>query len=157
MGWAMVGNIRGPAGAKGDKGDPGPVGPAGLLWKGEWTPGTTYNKDDAVAWGGSSYFATMARSQSDDPPTGSPSNPGEDDTALNTGWGLLAHQGAQGPRGPEGEQGPKGDAGTPGNPGQAGDRGSLWYEGDGAPGNVAGAQPQDKYLDRSTGDVYTFS
>lgn len=192
MSWTQQGNIRGPqgpAGPTGPQGDVGPVGPAGLNWRGGWAPNESYAVDDVVGWGGSSYFATAARSQGDAPPTGTAGNPG-DDAVLNAGWALLAVQGATGPagpagpegpagaagatgpvgpagsegpagpagpEGPEGPQGPQGSQGPAGPSGSTGQRGSLWFEGTGAPGVIAGAQAGDKYLDSSTGDYYTFS
>lgn len=145
MPWTTVGNIRGP---QGPQGIPGPVGPAGLTWRGSWSAANTYAKDDAVGWGGSSYYATAARAAGTSPPTGTADNPGPDDAAVNAGWALLATQGAQGPQGAPGNDGAPGVAGT---------RGSKWYVGTGAPGVIAGSLPDDQYLDQSTGDVYTLT
>ena len=53
-----------------------------------------------------------------------------------------------------------GKAGSPGSPGASGStgatgtRGSLWYEGAGAPGTITGQMNNDFYLDTSTGNVY---
>lgn len=161
MGWNIVANVRGPqgapgaAGAAGPKGDPGPVGPAGLVWRGAWSNANAYAVNDAVGWGGSSYFATVAKAAGSPPPTGTAADPGTDDNALNAGWALLSVQGATGPQGnagPQGNPGAKGDAGAPG---ATGTRGSQWFVGDGAPpAIVTGSIPGDKYLDRTTGDVY---
>ncbi len=41
--------------------------------------------------------------------------------------------------------------------GANGARGSLWYEGSGAPGTIAGAANNDLYLNTATGDVYQYS
>jgi len=87
----------GPIGAQGPigpQGVPGPVGPAGLNWQGAWVSGTSYVIDDAVGYGGASYFCILATSGTTDPAT---------DT---THWALLASQGAIGPQGPQGIQGP---------------------------------------------------
>jgi hypothetical protein len=54
-------------------------------------------------------------------------------------------------------KGPQGDPGDPGADGAPGVRGSLWFEGHGAPGVILGAPPNDHYLDLDTGSVYTFS
>ena len=77
----------GPVGPQGVQGDPGPVGPAGLEWRGAWASGTSYAGDDAVGYGGASYFCILATSGT---------------TAPNldpTHWALLASQGATGPQG----------------------------------------------------------
>ena len=77
---------QGPAGPKGNTGDTGPqgaTGPRGLTWRGAWGSGTTYAKDDAVQYNGSSYVAS------------GPASPG-----LLPGtapvWELLAQKGAGG-------------------------------------------------------------
>ncbi|UEM11981.1 hypothetical protein J4G43_047330 [Bradyrhizobium barranii subsp. barranii] len=57
-------------------------------------------------------------------------------------------------RGPQGVPGPQGNQGVPGATGQ---RGSLWYEGAGAPGTISGALANDNYLNVTTGDVYNYS
>lgn len=52
---------QGPAGPKGNTGDTGPqgaAGPRGLSWQGAWSGLTTYAKDDAVQYNGSSYVAS---------------------------------------------------------------------------------------------------
>jgi hypothetical protein len=56
--------------------------------------------------------------------------------------------------GPTGAQGPQGEQGETGATGAAGARGSLWFDGAGAPGVIAGALPDDQYLDTAAGDVY---
>lgn len=186
-GWTLGGNIKGPAGAtggtgaqgpQGPQGVAGPVGPAGLTWRGAWASGSSYAVNDAVGWGGSSYWATATHNTGTAPPTGIAADPGVDDTAVNTGWALLSQQGAQGATGPQGVagptgptgptgatgpqgvqgiQGPQGATGTTGGTGTAGIRGSLWYTGTGAPGTIAGAATNDQYLDLASGNVYTFA
>jgi hypothetical protein len=104
-------SLVGPAGAQGIQGPvgpqgvPGPVGPAGLTWRGSWVSGTSYILNNAVGYGGASYFCTSATSGTTTPDL---------DT---THWALLASQGAvgatgatgaQGPTGPQGPQGPSG-------------------------------------------------
>ncbi|WLB66019.1 hypothetical protein QIH96_13005 [Bradyrhizobium japonicum] len=59
--------------------------------------------------------------------------------------------------GPQGPQGPQGIQGVQGIQGNTGTRGSLWYEGAGAPGSIAGALANDNYLNTTTGDVYNYS
>jgi hypothetical protein len=97
---AQVGTgAQGPQGPIGPQGVPGPVGPAGLVWQGLWSAATTYAENDAVSFGGASYFCYN--------PGGvgpSPSNP----TVDTANWALLASQGAIGPQGPQGIQGPAG-------------------------------------------------
>jgi len=90
----------GAQGPMGPQGVPGPVGPAGLNWQGAWVSGTSYVTDDAVGYGGASYFCINATSGTLEPNL---------DTA---NWALLASQGAIGPQGPQGIQGPAGPSGS---------------------------------------------
>jgi hypothetical protein len=141
MAWTVQGNIRGPqgpagaTGATGAKGDAGPVGPAGLTWRGAWSAATAYALDDAVGWGGSSYFATTAHAANSAPPTGTAADPGTNDSALNAGWALLATEGATGPQGAQGATGPKGDTGATGVQGPTGLKGDT---GDTGPAGAKG-------------------
>ena len=89
-----------PQGPQGPQGVPGPVGPAGLNWQGAWVSGASYVVDDAVGFGGASWFCINN--------TSGTTNPSADPTS----WALLASQGATGPQGPQGIQGPVGPAGT---------------------------------------------
>jgi hypothetical protein len=93
----------GAQGPVGPQGVPGPVGPAGLNWQGAWSALGTYVADDAVGFGGASYFCINAVG-----PSGT--NPSLD----LVHWALLASQGAIGPQGPQGIQGPQGPAGAGG-------------------------------------------
>jgi hypothetical protein len=86
----------GPQGIQGTAGVAGPVGPAGLVWEGQWVSGISYTADDAVGYGGASYFCILA--------TSGTSNPSID----TTHWALLASQGAVGPTGAQGPTGPQG-------------------------------------------------
>jgi hypothetical protein len=93
----------GPQGPQGIQGPPGPVGPAGLNWEGTWSAFTTYAENDAVSFGGASYFCYN--------PAGvgpSASNP----TVDTANWALLAAQGAPGTQGIQGFQGLAGTNGT---------------------------------------------
>jgi hypothetical protein len=117
---AQVGpGLVGPTGATGAQGPigpqgvPGPVGPAGLNWQGAWVSGTSYVIDDAVGYGGASYFCILATSGTTDPLT---------DT---THWALLASQGAIGPQGP---QGPANSVHYIGEPYQGGIIVELWKD-----------------------------
>jgi hypothetical protein len=71
---------------------------------------------------------------------------------------VVGPQGPQGPQGPPGPQGPQGEASTVPGPtgpeGPQGERGSLWFFGDGEPGEIEGAVTGDAYLDRVNGNVY---
>lgn len=142
MPWNVAGSIRGPIGPPGLQGDPGPVGPDGLMWRGQWDTGTAYVADDAVGYGGASYFAVTGSTGE------TPDAPG------STFWALLAAQGAPGL---QGNPGAPGEPGSPGSPGAPGPRGTNWYLGTGAPGAIAGSLPGDLYLDTVDGTVYALS
>ncbi len=94
---------QGPQGVEGPAGPPGPVGPAGLEWQGTWNKNTSYVADDAVGYGGASYFCIL-----DVPGSILNDNPDVD----TTHWALLASQGAIGPQGVQGPTGPQGPAGS---------------------------------------------
>jgi hypothetical protein len=184
-----VQGATGPTGAQGVKGDTGntgatgPAGPAGLNWRGAWSNSNAYAINDSVSWGGSTYFATVAKTAGSAPPTGTAGSPG-DDATVNAGWAALALEGTQGPtgatgatgaQGPIGATGPQGAQGVQGNTGSqgptgptgatgaqgptgsTGQRGSKWFTGVGAPGTIAGSAIGDQYLDTATGDVYGLS
>ena len=95
-------------GPTGPVGPQGATGPSGLVWKGAWVSGTSYVADDAVGYGGASYFCILATSGTTTPDL---------DT---TNWALLASQGAVGPTGPTGATGPAGAAGATGATGATG-------------------------------------
>ena len=82
---------RGPQGVQGNPGTAGAVGPAGLNWQGAWVSMGSYFPDDAVGFGGASYFCLNEIADSTESPY--------DDT---TNWALLASQGAQGIQGVQG-------------------------------------------------------
>ena len=83
--------VQGPIGPQGV---PGPVGPAGLNWQGSWSALGTYVIDDAVGYGGASWFCI-------DPVGPSATTPDLDPT----NWALLASQGSPGTAGPQCIQG----------------------------------------------------
>jgi microcystin-dependent protein len=111
-GWALVMNIvgdqgisgpkgdkgdmgdAGKQGDKGDKGDAGDFGPQGLpgangtsfVWKGTWSASSSYAKNDAVFYNGSTYVLA-ADSIHDTLPTNA------------AYWSLMAQQGSTGPAG----------------------------------------------------------
>jgi hypothetical protein len=118
---------QGVQGPTGPQGVAGPVGPAGLTWQGSWTSGTSYVADDAVGFGGASYFCTLATSGTTSPNV---------DTAH---WALLASQGAIGATGATGAQGPTGAQGAQGPTGMLPDfvqydmgYNTLWNNGNGS-------------------------
>lgn len=98
---------QGLKGDKGDKGDAGATGATGLVWKGLFDNTTTYDTNDAVSFGGATYFAVA-------PSTGV--NPGTDDTY----WSVLAARGAKGDKGDKGDAGPQGLQGAKGATGSQG-------------------------------------
>lgn len=102
---AIPAGPQGEQGVQGIQGVPGPVGPAGLEWQGAWDAETSYVEDDAVGFGGASYFNILAI-------TGDVGN--TDPSVDTTHWALLAAQGAQGEQGVQGPQGPQGPAGSGG-------------------------------------------
>ena len=119
----------GPQGAPGEQGEQGipgidgAVGPAGLEWRGTWNKFNDYVEDDAVAFGGSSYFCILAISG-----FGGNQSPVLD----TTHWALLAAQGATGPQGLQGIPGVPGAAGATGPQGPQGIQGIQ-----GIPGTAA--------------------
>lgn len=102
----------GPQGVPGDKGDPGEIGPAGLNWRGTWSSTGVYIKNDAVGFGGASYFCVNNVGPSANNPTVDTIN-----------WALLANIGAKGDKGDKGDPGD--DSTVPGPPGPQGPAGVL--------------------------------
>ena len=100
-------------GVQGIAGTNGAVGPAGLSWSGAWVSGDSYTLNDAVGFGGASYYCITATTGTVDPAT---------DTA---NWALLASQGANGAQGIQGIQGIAGTNGTNGTNGAVGPAGVL--------------------------------
>ena len=105
---SVVTGPQGIAGPTGPQGPPGPVGPAGLNWQGAWASGTSYVIDDAVGYGGASWFCILATSGTTTP------------NLDTTHWALLASQGATGATGATGPQGPTGATGATGATGPSG-------------------------------------
>ena len=120
--WGLL-TSKGAKGDKGDQGDPGAqgvpgpqgndgaTGPAGLNWRGTWSSTEVYIKNDAVGFGGASYFCVTDVGPSVNDPTVDTVN-----------WALLANIGAKGDKGDKGDpgldstvpgpQGPQGPAGV---------------------------------------------
>jgi hypothetical protein len=74
----------GPRGGQGDPGPAGPTGPRGLSWKGTWSAGGNYAKDDAVYYNGSSYVAVANIGTSGAVP------------GVSANWDIVAQKGASG-------------------------------------------------------------
>lgn len=94
---AGVAGAQGPIGPTGATGPAGAIGPAGLNWKGTYSASGVYVLNDAVGYGGASYYNVLACTSC----TGNPSTNA-------TNWALLASIGATGPTGATGPQGPSG-------------------------------------------------
>jgi hypothetical protein len=94
---------QGVAGVAGVAGPVGPIGPAGLNWQGAWSALGTYVIDDAVGYGGASWFCIANVGPSATNPASDPTN-----------WALLANIGATGATGLTGLQGPTGATGPSG-------------------------------------------
>lgn len=108
--------ITGPQGIQGVQG-PLTVSPAGLNWRGTWVSGTSYLQNDAVGYGGSSWFCIAAISGTTTP------------NLDNTHWALLASQGATGTNGATGIQGSTGLTGLQGTTGSQGITGATGLAG----------------------------
>lgn len=99
----------GPQGPSGAAGATGPTGPVGMVWRGNWSSLATYNKNDAVAYEGSSYIANQTL-------IGTPPPAGGGFTLMAEAGsdGATGAQGPIGAQGPQGIQGPQGPQGVPG-------------------------------------------
>ena len=113
QGIAGITGPQGSTGATGIQGAVGPIGPAGLNWQGTYSITGAYVLNDAVGFGGASYYNIL-------PCTNCQLNP-----SLNTtNWALLANIGATGPQGPTGPQGIQGLTGATGPQGVTGATGA---------------------------------
>lgn len=151
---------RGPAGPEGPRGPQGEAGPKGEDGKGieiagqvatyqdlpknltESDAGRAYlveSDGDLYVWGGSAFPEEGNGTDFQGPP-------GERGPA-----GAPGEKGEPGDRGPAGPVGPTGEQGAQG---PAGERGSKWFVGEGAPGDIEGMEEDDLYLDTLTGVVY---
>jgi hypothetical protein len=118
QGIAGVTGAQGVQGVTGIQGAQGPIGPAGLNWQGAYSITGAYVLNDAVGFGGASYYNIL-------PCTNCTLNP-----SLNTtNWALLANIGATGPQGPTGIQGIQGLTGTQGPQGVTGATGATGLTG----------------------------
>lgn len=133
----------GPTGATGATGATGPAGPGGVPFRGAWSSSTAYAFNDAVFYGGSSYFALNSNLniQPDSDPTvwsllaqaGDPGAPGSTGATGAAGpagpvgpAGATGATGATGPAGPTGATGPTGVTGATGLTGATGPAGLSW-------------------------------
>jgi hypothetical protein len=113
--------LRGEAGPKGEqglagvKGETGAEGREGIVWKGAWSPSTTYKLKEAVFYEGSSYISIRE----------SPENKGKTPSTEPSYWELVAKEGKQG----KGETGEKGVTGEKGATGPEGKEGIVWKGG----------------------------
>ena len=128
QGIAGVTGAQGVQGVQGIQGSVGPIGPAGLNWQGTYSPTGTYVLNDAVGFGGASYYNILACSSC----AGNPSS-------NTTNWALLANIGATGPQGPAGIQGIQGLTGTQGPQGVTGATGATGVAGAAGVGGVTTA------------------
>ena len=125
QGIAGVTGAQGVQGVQGIQGSVGPIGPAGLNWQGAYNPVGTYVLNDAVGFGGASYYNILACSSC----AGNPSS-------NTTNWALLANIGATGPQGPAGIQGIQGLTGPQGPQGVTGATGATGAAGASSGGNI---------------------
>jgi hypothetical protein len=117
-GSAGAAGTTGATGPQGIQGVAGPIGPAGLNWQGVWSASGVYVADDAVGFGGASWFCI------------NPTGPNLLSPDLDpTNWALLASEGATGPAGPTGASGVAGAAGATGPQGPAGPTGLTGAQG----------------------------
>ena len=131
-----VAGPQGVQGLQGFQGAAGAVGPAGLNWQGGWSALGTYVVDDAVGYGGASYFCIANIGPVPTTPDLDPFN-----WALLASQGAVGQQGAQGPQGLQGIQGPSGAAaaqGIQGIQGLTGPTGATGPQGLTGPQGVAG-------------------
>ncbi len=125
--------IAGPAGAQGVQGvagiqgSVGPIGPAGLNWQGTYSAVASYVLNDAVGFGGASYYNIL-------PCTACAGDP----STNTTNWALLANIGATGPQGPAGPQGIQGLTGIQGVQGVTGATGATGAQGPAGNDGVGG-------------------
>ena len=125
----------GPASTKGDKGDTGPRGPAGPMgskgmnWRGPWVAHRSYDLDDVVSNGGSSWIAIRPHTSNNTlrPPSAT-------EWTLVVKTGDAGADGAAGTPGLPGKDGAKGDKGDPGADGKTGPIGPVGPTGADGPG-----------------------
>jgi hypothetical protein len=132
QGIAGVAGAQGSTGATGPQGAVGPIGPAGLTWQGTYSASGAYVLNNAVGFGGASYYNILACTSC----AGNPSS-------NTTNWALLANIGATGATGPTGPQGIQGLIGATGSQGVIGATGAAGAQGiQGIQGSVGPTGPQ---------------
>lgn len=99
-------------GAEGHEGKEGKEG--GLIWRGEYSAGTTYKTKEVVYSAGSSWFAKKE-------------SKGQSPAVSPTYWELVAKEGKEGKEGTPGAAGVKGAEGQQGPQGEPGTSGVLGY------------------------------
>ena len=122
----------GPQGPDGDQGIQGEIGSAGLTWQGLYNLNNIYDVNDAVGFGGSSYYNISGCG----PCSGDPST-------NTTNWALIANQGLAGSTGAQGSiglTGAQGSIGPQGNPGIQGVQGPQGDQGNPGPTGLTGPQ-----------------
>ena len=110
----------GATGPQGVQGVLGPIGPAGLSWVGTWSALGVYLENEAVSFGGASYFCYNVAGV----------GPSATDPSVDTAnWALLAAVGATGPAGAAGAAGTPGATGPAGPTGLTGPQGTQGIQG----------------------------
>jgi len=118
---------------------------SGFVWRGDWSPTTTYAVNDAVGLDGTSYLSSVDGNLSNDPET-SPAQwtilalgGADGQTGPSGPAGPSGPDGASGADGPAGTTGPAGEPGLPGAPGPTGETGATGATGATGPTGVPGA------------------
>jgi hypothetical protein len=141
---------QGETGPQGEQGFQGETGAIGINFRGAWNSETNYVDNDAVFYGGSTWFA-LGDPAVGEVPSGTSDNwfplAIQGGTGPQGGQGLDGIQGIEGPTGPQGDQGirgiqgdqgtqgvqgdtgPKGDTGAAGATGAKGDKGDQGFTG----------------------------
>lgn len=135
--------------SQGLQGDPGLDG-AGFTWSGDWSAGTTYHKNEIVAYtNGSSYISLQDANNNNIP------------VSSSAFWHLLARKGDTGADGPAGPPGPTGTQGVAGPTGPTGAQGPIGPQGDTGGTFVwkgvydfTITYQQNEIVRASTGDIY---
>lgn len=110
----------------------------GFAWRDAYDPATTYETNDAVSLGGTSYLSLVDDNTGNDPETNSDA------------WAILALEGAVGPTGAAGATGAAGPTGPPGATGATGSDGNVGPAGPTGPTGDAG-EPGPTAADGATG------
>lgn len=130
----------GGAGSVGATGATGATGPIGMNWTGAWSSSTTYNVDDGVSDGGSSYICILSHTNHE-PPNATYWNTlaSVGATGATGATGSTGTGGAVGATGPAGATGPTGATGTTGTTGTTGATGATGTTGATGPTGPTGS------------------